>query len=272
MEKILHTVLELGLPAPVKLLHITDVHLTETDPRDPVDQQEHMDKRREVFRKEAGYPPKTPNEYFAEAFALAEAEGALPIVTGDVIDVHCLGNIDEFHRISDGKDFLFTPGSHEFAKFCRAPKEGDDYHGRYRVTRPSLEQSFSHLNFTFDSRTVGGVNVITVDNSRDWFPEEVLTGLKAEAEKGLPMLLFMHDPLTDHGLLRIREPHPAVRMPDEIYRISDEVLHFIDTCPLIKATFAGHWHGEGLRQTEAGVPVYITPGLFKGICRMIELR
>jgi len=271
MQKVIRTRLCLGLEQPVKVLHVTDVHLTETDPRDPIEQQEHMDKRRTVFRRESNFVPLSPNEYFTEAFALAEAEGAFPIVTGDVIDVNCLGNIDEFHRLSDGKDFLFTPGSHEFAKFCRAPKEGDDYHGRYRVIRPALERSFPHLSFTFDARVIGGVNLITVDNSRDWFPQEVLDGLKEEAKKGLPMILFMHDPLTDHGLLRIREPHPAVRVSDEIYAISDQVLKFIDECPLIKATFAGHWHGEGEQKTAGGTPVYITPGLFKGICRMIEL-
>lgn len=86
MERVIHTVLELGLPAPVKLLQITDVHLTQTDPRDPAEQQEHMDKRREVFRRESGFVPHTPNEYFEEALALAEQYGALPVVTGDVMD------------------------------------------------------------------------------------------------------------------------------------------------------------------------------------------
>ena len=270
MEKVIHTVLEVGLEKPVKILQITDVHLTETDPRDSAEQQVHMDKRREVFRRESGYVPHTPNEYFEEAFALAEEQDALPVVTGDVMDVYCLGNRDEFLRIAAGKDFMFTPGSHEFAEFCRAPVPG--HRERYARTRPVVEAMLPQINFNFASRVVGGVNIITLDNSRDWFPEEALTGLKAEAEKGLPMVLFMHDPLTDHGLLRIREPHPMTLEPDEVYRVSDEVLQFIDTCPLVKATFAGHWHGDALHHTPAGVPVYITPGLFKGICRLIEIR
>ena len=270
MEKVIHTVLDLGLEKPVKILQITDVHLTETDPRDPVAQQEHMDKRRTVFRKESGYVPFTPNEYFEEALAMAEELGALPVVTGDVMDVNCIGNREEFARIVAGKDMMFTPGSHEFAAFCRAPVEGHEE--RYAKTRPEVEAAFPQFKFTFDSRTVGGVNLITVDNSRDFFPAEVLEGLKAEAEKGLPMVLFMHDPLVDHGLLRIREPHPFTLQPKEVYEASDEVLKFIDTCPLIKATFAGHWHGETERKTDGGVPVYVTPGLFKGICRLIEIK
>lgn len=270
MQKVIHTVLNFGLETPVKILHITDVHLTEKDPRDPEAQQEHMEKRRMVFRKESNFVPFSPNEYFEEALDLAKDLDALAVVTGDVMDVDCLGNRDEFARIIQGKDMMFTPGSHEFAAFCRAPIEGHEE--RYAKTRPQVEAAFPQFNFVFDARVVGGVNVITVDNSRDWFPVEVLEGLKKEAEKGLPMVLFMHDPLTDHGLLRIREPHPFVLQPQEIYDISDAVIDFINTCPLVKATFAGHWHGEAEQRSAGGVPVYITPGLFKGICRLIEIR
>jgi pimeloyl-ACP methyl ester carboxylesterase len=185
-----------------------------------------MDKRRTVFRKESGYVPFTPNEYFEEALAMAEELGALPVVTGDVMDVNCIGNREEFARIVAGKDMMFTPGSHEFAAFCRAPVEGHEE--RYAKTRPEVEAAFPQFNFTFESRAVGGVNIITVDNSRDFFPAEALDALKAEAEKGLPMILFMHDPLVDHGLLRVREPNPFTLQPQEVYEASDEVVKFID--------------------------------------------
>ena len=269
MEQIIHTVLHAGLERPVRLLQITDVHLTQVDPADPLEQQEHMIKRREVFRKEGGFPPQTPNEYLEEAFVLAEEQNAFPVVTGDVMDVNCKGNRDEFHRICDGKDFLFCPGSHEFADFCRAPRP--DYPERYPVARAQVEAAFPELKFTFDSRVIGGVNVITMDNSRDYFPAEVLEGLQKEAEKGLPMVLFMHDPLIDYNLLRIRPIDPIVRRTPEEYLISDSVIGFIGRCPLVLGTFAGHWHGETERTAPCGAKVYVTPGLFKGICRLIEI-
>lgn len=271
MEQILHTVIEAGLEKPVKVLHVTDVHLTMTDPADPIEQQEHMDRRREVFRKEANFPPRTPSEYFEEAFRIAAEEGAQTVVTGDVTDVCCEGNLKEFHRIADGKDFLFCPGSHEFASFARGATD-DSWKKIFADNRERVEASFPDMKMAFDSRIVGGVNLITLDNDLDVFGREALDGLKAEAAKGLPMILFMHDPLHDHGLLRVREIPAVMRRPVEDYLLSDTVIGFIASCPLILATFAGHWHGAQEAVAPCGKKVFITPGLFKGICRMIEIR
>ena len=89
MERIIETVLEIGLEKPVKILHVTDVHLTDSLPEDDPEQQEHMVKRTEVFRKEANYPPKAPAEYFEESFALAHyAYTRIASVRGEV---HLLG-------------------------------------------------------------------------------------------------------------------------------------------------------------------------------------
>lgn len=269
MEKILHTRLELGLPAPVKVLHMTDVHLVNYAPDDDPEQIAHLIRRKAVFEEEANYPPHTQNEYFEEGFRLAEAEGALPIVTGDVMDVLSSGNLAEFHRIADGKNFLFCPGSHEFAKFCRTP--GPEYAEYYVGARKRVEASFPERNLTCTSRTVGGVNLVVLDNSQDYFTAEVLDYLRAEEQKGLPMVLFMHDPLHDHGLLRVRPMNPCMgRTPQELI-ISDTVLGFLARCPLVVAAFSGHWHGEAEAIAPCGVPTFVTPGLFKGICRLIEI-
>lgn len=270
MERIIRTTLEIGLAEPVKLLHMTDVHLVEYAEDDDPEQIEHMKKRRTVFEKEAGFPPHTQNEYFEEGFRIAAAEGAFPIVTGDVMDVLDNGNLTEFHRITDGKDFMFCPGSHDFARFCRTP--GPEYPGIYREARARVEASFPQRDLTFESRVIGGVNLITMDNSQDYFPAEVLERLRGEEKKGLPMVLFMHDPLHDHGLLRVRPMNPAMgRTPQELL-ISDTVLGFLARCPLVAAAFSGHWHGEAEAVAPCGVRTFVTPGLFKGVCRLIELK
>lgn len=270
MEQVIHTVLEAGLEKPVKLLQITDVHLVNTDPSDPPEQQEHLAARKTVFEKEANFPPHTQSEYFEEAFRIAEEEGAFPIVTGDVMDVYCKGTRDEFHRISDGKDFMFTPGSHDFAQFCHAPQA--DYPEYYARIRPEVEAQFPNLKFTFDSRVIGGVNVITMDNSQDIFPVQACEQLKKEAEKGLPMVLFMHDPLSDHGLIRVQPRSEYLKVSEAELNASDEIIEFIGKCPLVLATFAGHWHCDQEHIAPCGARVFITPGLFKGICRLIEIR
>lgn len=269
MEQILQTALHAGLEKPVRLLHVTDVHLVDYAEDDVQEQREHLIKRREVFRKEANYPPHTQNEYLQEAFRLAEQEGALPVLGGDVMDIYCKGTVREFHRLTDGHDFMFTPGSHEFAYLCRAPRPG--FREYYAKARPEVEAHFPQLHFRFDSRLVGGLNVITMDNSEDYFRAEEFEKLKEEVKRGYPIVLFMHDPLMDHGLMRVNEPSEVVRRTEEEYRISDECLKFIGECPQILAVFSGHWHGEREAVAPCGKLTYVTPGLFKGICRMITV-
>ena len=128
MEKIVHTVLEVGLEAPVKILHITDVHLTIANDQDSEEMAKTMDRRREVFYKEGNCPPHTPSEYFAEAIALAEEMGALLVCTGDVCDLDNFGCREEFLRIAEGHDMMFTPGGHEYQKrYVRTIEEGAEH-------------------------------------------------------------------------------------------------------------------------------------------------
>ena len=273
MERIIETVLEIGLEKPVKILHVTDVHLVDSAPDDDPEQQEHMIKRKEVFAKEANYPPKTQNEYFEEAFRIAEEGNAVMMVSGDVMDVYCKGNVREFHRIADGHDYMFTPGSHEFALFARSPK-GDDpaeYNRAYWERRKQGEGLFPELKFNFESRVVGGVNIVAIDNSRDFYSAEAFEFLKKEVEKGLPIVLFSHDPIVC-GALLAWEDEKIPYFTEEDYKIRHEMIDLIKASPLVKGYFVGHWHSQSASDVEgASFRSYVTPGLFKGLCRMIEI-
>ncbi|MCQ2427621.1 MAG: metallophosphoesterase [Clostridia bacterium] len=269
MENIIRTRIHAGLEAPVKILHMTDVHLVDYDENDIPEKQEHLKKRKEVFEKEAGYPPHTQNYYFEEAFRIAEEENAFPVVTGDVTDIAAIGTRNEFKRIAAGKDFLYTPGSHEFADFCRRP--GADAKEIFERNFSSFLEEFPGLYKPVESRVIGGLNIVTLDNNRDYFTAETLEGLKAEIAKGLPMIVFMHEPLLDYELLRVRPINEfTLRTPQE-YLISDTVLGLLGRSPEVLCTFAGHWHGGTEGIAPCGARFYITPGLFKGICRIIEV-
>jgi len=269
MEQIIRTTIKIGLPAPVKLLHMTDVHLVDYDENDIPEKIEHLKKRREVFRKEAGYPPKTQNEYFEEAFRIAEEENAFPILTGDVTDIAAIGTRNEFKRIAAGKDFMYTPGSHEFADFCRRP--GPDGKEIYQKNYDSFIREFPDFVLPVDSRVIGGVNIVTLDNSEDYFTAETLEKLKSEIAKGLPMIVFMHEPPLDYELLRVRPMNEHMLRTPQEYLASDTVLGLLGRSPEIICTFSGHWHGGTEGIAPSGVRFYITPGLFKGICRIIEI-
>lgn len=271
MEQILKTVIDIGLNKTVKVLHITDAHLVDGDENDKGYLIDLLKMRKETFIKEGKYPPKTQNEYLVEAFELAENEGAYPVLTGDIMDLNTSGNRREMHRICDGREYMFTAGTHEFQRSSCTPKccPLEEPFPYYRDTRNALMAEFPQWKLDSDSRVIGGVNLITVDNSQGFFTEPTFESLKREAEKGLPMVLFMHIPLNDERLRR--PPQEGFLMSREEFDISEETLSFIKSCPLIKATFAGHWHCDS-RYPDMTPPSYVTPGLFSGICRMIEIK
>lgn len=268
MENIIHTVLEVGLEKPVKILHITDVHLTVADGSDPPEMHEIMKEREGVFRREGG-APGLPSVYFEEAVRLAEEEGYLLVCTGDVCDLNIHGCRAEFHRIADGHDMMFSPGGHETQKrYVRTMEEGEAY---VKAVRPQVEAAFPEFDLLFDSRVIGGLNIVTADNSLDYYSAETLARFRKELEKGLPILVFSHDPIFDARLNAAEKTHPDVPLTEEDYRISHEMIDLINTHPLVKATFTGHHHCADERIHE-GKPSFVTPGLFKGICRLIEVR
>lgn len=270
MVDVIRTELEVGLQTPVKLLHITDVHLTKFTENDPEDQQELLKRRYNTFRREGGEPPLDPEGYFAEAIEMAEKMGATLIVTGDVIDLFSEGNVKEFHRIADGHDMMFSPGGHETQRICRRTME--EPYPYWVEMREKLAKAFPDFNLDFESRVIGGLNVITANNALDFYNKNTVDRFKRELRRGLPIVVFSHDPLTD-GLLNATEPHhPNVTLTPEDYRISHEMISLLREHPLVKGVFGGHWHKHKDSVLENGKPVFCTPGLFKGICRLIEVK
>lgn len=275
MVQILSTVLEIGLDAPVKVLHITDTHITESNENDDQRMKDLIEMRRETFIKEGKYAPRTPQEYLKEAFALAEKEGAFPVLTGDITDLNSAGGREALHDCMDGRaDFLYTAGTHEFQRSSCTPKccpleEPAPY---YEDTRAALQAEFP-WNWDSDHRVIGGVNLVTLDNSQGFFTQDAYEKLKAEIEKGLPMVLFMHVPLTCGTLKRVphEPPYENYRFSREEYEISRKTVDLIESTPLVKATFAGHWHCDS-QYPDHQPPTWVTPGTYAGIVRMIEIR
>ncbi len=274
MVKILRTELDLGLERPIKILHITDTHITESNDEDDQRMKDLIEMRRKTFIKEGNYAPRTPQEYLVEAFELAEAEGAYPVLTGDIMDLNSAGSRVALHECLDGRDFLYTAGTHEFQRSSCTPKccpleEPDTY---YEDTRAALQAEFP-WNWDSDSRVIGGINLVTLDNSQGFFTEDAYGKLQCEIEKGLPMILFMHVPLTCETLKRVPHvaPYEFYRFSQEEYEISRKTVDLIESCPMVKATFAGHWHCESL-YPDHQPPTFVTPGTYAGIVRLIEIK
>ncbi len=268
MKEIIRTVINVGLKKPVKLLHITDVHITKYIESDPDFQKELLKSRVETFREEGEYPPLTPEEYLEEAFLLAEKEGALPVLTGDIIDIHTKGNVEYFSNFIKDKELLFTPGGHEYQRVCvRTMEEGEEYVSQVKA---QLQEQLPQFDLDFSSCVIGGVNIIMANNALDYYNEYTVECFEKELEKGLPIIVFSHDPIKDKLLNLTKSYHKNIKLTEKDYEISNRMLNALKLDPRVVTTFAGHWHSS--EEFELfGKKHYITAGLFKGICRMIEI-
>ena len=268
MIDITTTKIEASLERPVKILHVTDVHLTYANDKDTPEHHALMRERFDVFHKEGECPAYTPKEYFEQAIALAEREQALLVCTGDAIDIHTHGNLEVFWQIVGGHDMMFAVGGHEHQ--CRCVRTMEEPYPYAERVRGEIEAELAPFDLYFESRVIGGLNVITADNSLDYFPQRTVEAFKRELERGLPMIVFFHDPIWDR-LLNTSEPyHPSIRLTKEDYACSHEMIDLLLHHPLVIATVGGHGHKDAERVIY-GKTHYMTAGLFKGQARMIEL-
>lgn len=266
MREITKTVLNIGLTEPVKILHITDGHLTKANEKDSERYHELMKKRTNTFQIEGC---KTPAEYFVDAIQLAEEKGYILVNTGDAIDLYTQGCLEQYHEIADGHEMMFTPGGHEHQKNCvRTMEEPDEY---YKEVREKLKKDFKEYDLDLTSKVVNGLNIVCADNSLDYYNKRTVELFKKELEKGLPMIVFSHDPIWDSILKKTAPMHPNIKLTEEDYKASHEMRDLLLNHPLVIATFGGHDHVEQSMLIN-GKTHYCTAGLFKGMCRYIEVR
>jgi len=251
--------LHFGLEKPVKLLQLTDVHISLTDERN-ADMTERAAKRRDVFFREANFPDRDPVGYLQEAMEYAKNFDCT-LITGDLVDFNTYRNYETVAEILAGKDYMFCSGNHEFT-----PNPGID---SYQLRADTLDYVQSHFrgDLFFESRIVGGVNVICADNGYHTWTEKQYEQLKAEVAKGLPIVLFCHVPLNKSMMdpnSYQRDETKKLYVTEEEAQTSAKVVRYLAEEPLFKAFFTGHGHHNDLFDFE-GKPCYMTGGLFKGI-------
>ena len=256
--------LQIGLLQPLHIAHMTDVHLSLADERDP-HLIKHAAQRASVFNDEAGGPPDPPAEYLKKALAYAGKHCALSVITGDMIDFMSEATLETARDLLEGHDYMFTAGNHEFCPKVGIPDSQARKHDVFLNV-----QKFFRGNMYFESRIVGGVNLITVDNGYYNYSAPQIDALKREIKRGLPILLFSHVPLSDR-MIRLEAQHKDL-VPDEYMKEQNRrFLALVESTDLIKAEFAGHWHTSHKNTLPSGIPEFVTPGLFKGAFTHIEI-
>ena len=275
--KLERSVLKIGLDKPVKLLHVTDTHLALADERD--------DERKRALAGRLGDAAK--EKYLNEQTAYAEENCDLLIHTGDLIDFVSHPNVEFARKLLKNEKIFYIAGNHDFSQYVGEAWEDKAYRMNSYMT---MGCGFGVPMF-FNSRIIGGVNVVGIDNGYYLFEEWQLWRLKREVEKGLPVILAFHDPLFEQSLYDYHRKHlPAeptylVGCDEEhllpygefraIQQRPDlptlEMIEYIKNEPAIKAILTGHLHFNFVSDIREGLPQYVTGGGYEGFAREITL-
>ena len=248
--KIVHNTVNIGLGTPVRVLHASDTHITRADMRDCLCKVDLGASRARDFRD--------AEECLNEMTRISH-EMNLPIMyTGDLMDFVSVANLEGAKAFIDANDCFFAAGNHEFAQYLGVDKEDADYRNQ---SLANVQACFKN-DIRMSSRIIGGVNFIALDNGYYKFDPEHLDFLKAQAERGLPMVVMFHTPLYekdfyDYSIGRTPGCAYLVGVPDELrkgyanpnvseYQAADaitlEVMDYIANEPLVKAILTGHMH------------------------------
>ncbi len=278
--KITKTKLVIGVPEPFKLLHVTDSHLIYSDDQDSDMQRKLMAMRREAYDSKHG--DNCCRRWCDALFQYAKDNGELLVHTGDLIDYVSHGNLVQARAVMDTlDDYFFVAGNHEFTQYMGFWPGDPDFRAKNEA---SVKAVFKN-DISCCAREYKGVNLVGLETKKSQISAEQLNFLRAQFDKGLPVLLFYHEPFYTPGLYnRIvtdfnEDDHQTLGEPDVLhpgssYRATNETLAFMELVknhPLMKGAFTGHFHFTYNDPLPSGAQQYLTAGSFLGMAREIEI-
>lgn len=243
--------LNAGIRKPIRILQVADCHLAYTDHRDSAKAREKCERKYKGFLSENGGVDL--RERFKEILQLSDSYDAL-VFCGDIIDCPSPLNLEILEEDLAGMDFLYACGNHDCYVY---DLDSGTRKGQLEYL-PALCRAI-HRDAAFDSKEVGGINLISMDDAFYNFTEIQKAKLLLEIQKGLPILLFMHAPLYHPDIAlpswqrweslmmtgcpknvidRYGETDPQIQATS----LTMEVLDIIGNEPLIQAVFAAHTH------------------------------
>lgn len=277
---ILKSQLDLGLVQPIRILQVSDCHLSGCCEEDSEKAKAKSKKKTAEFLKETG--GVTQEQRLKEALDLSAEYDAL-VLTGDIADSPSRANLELLASMLEGRRYLYTFGNHDYYTYDSDSGNADD---RERFLDDFLR--FLPCDPTMDSLQVGGVNLVALDDSLAQFSALQLEFLKAEAAKGLPILLFLHLPLYSPTFVPQAyewwDSSMCVGTPADVLAAHGEtdpkmraeaetllMLDYIREEPLIKAIFASHLHFSD-EANVLGKPQFVNKPCYLGSAREILIE
>ncbi|MBQ5995033.1 MAG: metallophosphoesterase [Clostridia bacterium] len=278
--KLLKNEIKIGLEKPLKILHVTDSHIALADEYDS-----------ELKHKlcEQKFSPEK-EKYLHEHIAYAKKNCDILVHTGDMFDFVSHANTVKAREILSDDFIFFIAGNHEYSQYVGEAWEDKAY--RMNSFMEIERYGGFGVPMLWNTRLIGGVNFVGIDNSYNLFEDWQLHHLKEEVKKGYPIILCFHAPLFEQSLYdyhysrktgdsctyltgldeehlkRYSEFRAYQQRPDEP---TLRMIEYIKSEPMIKAILTGHLHFSYESNITEALPQFVTGGGYDDICREITI-
>ncbi len=245
---IIKNTLNIGCEKPFSFLHISDIHLAETDENDSLARKEFAATRKR------GFPFSLSAINFIKDYV--RKTGYTLINTGDMLDFITPQNLLIAREFVKDTNMMMSAGNHEYWNCPNNRFHYDDIqqtHSERENTLDKVEKVLG-IDVRFSCREINGVNMVCIDDSNYNITQDIFEKLKNVEAQGKPILLFMHIPLYSKHI-KINHEFP-LNAPKQYFKdcrpltaqertsneLTCQICDYICRSPLIKCVFSGHMH------------------------------
>ena len=203
-----------GLEKAIKILHLTDTHVTHSA-EDDLPYHQYADRMNKAYARSQHYHTKagtTPVRCFEQSMTFAEeCDADLLVLTGDIINNPSSTSVAAVKTALEDTnvEYLYTAGNHDWHY---EGMEGDSHELRAKWRRDRLLPlyCFDGAPETLGAYSVqrGGLLFIAVDNSTYQIDDEQLEFFRGEISQGIPTVLLMHIPISTLSIPGVQCGHP----------------------------------------------------------------
>jgi len=265
-----YAVVKAGATKPFSVLHISDTHLTAAYDDEGAKKLKLREARTRTFggRQE---------EALRDSLAWAKDNVDCVVHTGDLVDWQSRANFDLVKKYF-GRGIVGSMGNHEFSPdmWLSEPKENQTEAFK-EPSRAALSAAYP-FDISFASQVVNGVNFVTLDDVYGTVTQEQVARFRAEAAKGLPIVLCMHVPFHSDATWMVaqkfwkgagkRFSSASVPPPSGDYErqqtdtTTRDFIAYLKGEPLLKAILAGHEHIDMQDRFSPTAMEYVVGGNF----------
>ena len=261
----------IGLEQPFSVLHLSDTHLTAAYAHE-------NDKKQQLHVQRTNTFGGRQEEALRDSLDWARQHVDYIVHTGDLIDWQSEANFDLVRQYL-GQSAMGSLGNHEFSTDMWLSDPKEEHSEAYKDNTRAVIQSHYPFHVEFQSQVAHGVNFITLDDVYGYVTERQVALFKAEAKRGLPIVLCMHVPFFTEDIWRATHrfwneegsacsfgANPPEPTGDYLMQRRDTTtrafIAYLKQEPLLKAILAGHEHITVQDRFSATADEYVVAGNF----------